>query len=291
MNEKAVASANGWPADGAALLDELAVFIRRHVVLSEVQAAVVALWIVHSWAIDAADTTPYLHISAPTKRSGKSRLLDVLEVLVRKPLKAGGATEAALFRGIADRTPTLLFDEIDSIFGPKARDHEDLRALLNNGYRRGTPVLRCVGEGTKQTATEFDVFCVKALCGIGRLPDTLADRALPILLKRKAKSETVERFRYKHAQAAAAGLRERAEGWAEMHLDRLAEATPELPDELDDRAQDVSEPLLAIADRAGGDWPARARRALVAVRGGTDQELHDDDAGVRLVADIQRALG
>lgn len=167
----------------AQMLDDIVAFIRRFVVVTDAQAAVVALWIAHTHASGAAETTPYLHINSPTKRAGKSRLLDVLEVLTRKPLRAAGATEAALFRAISDREPTLLFDEVDAIFGAKAREHEDLRALLNAGFRRGTPVLRCVGVGTKQTATEFDVFCCKALAGIGTLPDTIADRPLTISLK------------------------------------------------------------------------------------------------------------
>src|SRR5437763_2840747 len=134
------------------------------------------------------------------------------------------------------------------MFGAKARDHEDLRALLNAGFRRGTPVLRCVGEGTKQTATEFDVFCCKALAGIGSLPDTIADRSLTISLKRKGRGEQVERFRLRTTPTEAEALRITLDAWASEFVATLEDARPQLPDELDDRAQDVCEPLLAIAD-------------------------------------------
>jgi hypothetical protein len=266
------------------MLDDVVSFLRRFVVMSDAQAAVVALWVAHSYAIDSFETTAYLHITSPTKRAGKSRLLDVLEALTRKPLRAAGATEAALFRAISDRTPTLLFDEVDAIFGAKAREHEDLRALLNAGFRRGTPVLRCVGEGTKQTATEFDVFCCKALAGIGGLPDTIADRSLTISLKRKGRGETVERFRLRTTPAEGEVLRISLEAWADEFAATLEDARPHLPDELDDRAQDVCEPLLAIADLAGHDWASRARAALIEVRNGS---AADDDAAVQLLADIR----
>jgi Protein of unknown function (DUF3631) len=273
----------------AALLDQLVVFVRRYVVVSRPQAYAIALWAAHTWAIDAAEATPYLSICSPERRSGKSRLLDVLELLVAKPLKAAGVTEAALFRSISARSPTVLMDEVDAIFGPRATNHEDLRALLNAGYRRGTPVLRCVGDGSKQRVDEFDVFCAKALAGIGELPDTIADRSIRIRLNRRAKGEEIARFRQRIATEQAASLRESLEAWAAEHVDDLSRAEPALPDELDDRAQDAVEPLLAIADLASGEWPSRGRAAFVALRVAS-AVAEDDSLGIRLLIDVHRVL-
>jgi len=272
------------------LLHDVSVFVRRFVVMSEAQLVAITLWIAHTHAIDAAEATPYLTPNSPTKRSGKTRLLEVLALLVRNPLRAAGASEAALFRSIASESPpTLLMDEVDAIFGPKAREHEDIRALLNAGYTRGNPVLRCVGEGSKQRVLEFSSFCPKALAGIGALPDTVSDRALPIRLKRRTRSETVERFRVRQVKGEAVLLYERLAAWADENLDALAEARPALPEELDDRAQDTYEPLFAIADMAGGEWPDIARRALVLLR--SEQADEEDDAiGVRLLADVWTAF-
>src|SRR5262249_47668190 len=140
-------------------LDEVVAFVRRFVVMTDSQADVVALFVLHTYTVEAAETTPYLSISSAERRSGKSRLLEVLTLLVSRPLPAAGVTEAALFRSItADALPCLLLDEVDAIFGPKATNHEDLRALLNAGYRRGMPVRRCVGEGTKMRVEAFEVF-------------------------------------------------------------------------------------------------------------------------------------
>lgn len=266
------------------LLDELARFMRRFVVMSAEQADVIALWIAHTHFIDAAEATPYLHVRSAEKRSGKSRLLEILELLVRHPLPAANISDAALFRTIEERTPTLLLDEVDAIFGSRAREREDLRGLLNAGYRRGAAVYRM--GGPKMTTLEtFAVFCPKAFAGIGDgLPDTIVDRAVPITLQRRTRDEPVERFRRRDVTPQAAPLKRAAEEWANQECDRLAEARPELPDELDDRAQDVWEPLLALADNSGGDWPARARRAAVALSGAGGRE--DDSLTARLLADI-----
>jgi Protein of unknown function (DUF3631) len=273
----------------AALLDALETFVRRFVVLSDAQAVAVVLWIGHTHAHEAAQATPYLAVTSAEKRSGKSRLLEVLALLVRNPLKAVGATEAALFRSLGgDRPPTVLFDEVDAIFGPKSPQNEGLRAILNAGYTRGTPVLRCVGEGTKQKVEAFQVFGPKALAGIGKLPDTIADRSLPIRLKRRSRTEHVDRFLLRAAPTDAAPLVSALSAWAEDNLDLLADARPELPDALDDRAQDVCEALLAIADLAGPTWAKRARRALIEVRGG--QAADEDTTGVRLLAACQTAF-
>lgn len=152
----------------AAVLDATRGFVGRYVVLTDAQADAVALWIFHSHAVDAADTTPYLSVTSAEKRSGKTRLLEVLEVLVHKPLVAANVSPAALYRSLdADTPPTLLMDEVDAVYGPKANGDEDLRALLNAGYRRGTPVLRCIGDGARQTVAEFHVF--------GRRPSPASD--------------------------------------------------------------------------------------------------------------------
>lgn len=271
------------------LLDSLIALVRRFVVTDDDQAAALALWIAHAHAISAADTTPYLAITSAEKRSGKSRLLEVLAQLVPNPIEAANISDAALFRALSgDRPATLLFDEIDGTFGPKARDKEDLRALINAGYRRGAKAYRCVGEGAKQRVEPFAVFGPKALAGIGELPDTIADRSVPIRLRRRSRSEPVARGRYRTIAAAAEPLHEQLAAWAVDAVERLRDLDPDLPDELDDRAQDGAEPLLAIADLAGGEWPQVARTALVALH--TQKPDDADSWGVQLLAGIRAAF-
>ena len=265
------------------ILEDVRAFVRRFVVLDEYQADTVALWAAHTHAVDAFDCTPYLAVTSAEKRSGKTRLLEVLELLSREPLSTANISDAALFRVIDNKRPTLLIDEVDAIFGKKS-PREELRGMLNAGYRRGATTHR-MGGANNTTLQTFSVFCPKAFTGIGDcLPDTITDRSIPIRLKRRTRNVAIERFRLRDVPPEGHGLRERLAGWLEPYADHLADSRPDLPDELDDRAQDVWEPLLAIADLAGGDWPQRARTAARALSTGVERE--DDSITAVLVRDI-----
>src|SRR5215217_1307213 len=270
---------------GVELLVNLIGFIRRFVVLSEAQALLIALWIVHTHALDAADTTAYLNIWSAEKRSGKTRLLEVLFLLVARAWLTGRVTSAVLVRKVAAETPALLLDESDAAFNGDREYAETLRGVLNAGFRRGGVASLCVGQGANLTYEDFPVFSPKAIAGIGMLPDTVADRSIPIELQRRRPSEQVERFRLRKVGPEALPLQKVAAAWAEAHLTALCEAEPELPEELDDRAQDIVEPLLAIADAAGGEWSKGARKAAVTLLTGEHRE-DSESLGIRLLRDI-----
>jgi Protein of unknown function (DUF3631) len=262
-------------------LDDVRSFVCRFVVLDDAQADGVALW-AHTHVFDAFGCTPYQAITSAEKRSGKTRLLEVLELVVREPLQTANISDAALFRVVADRSPSLLMDEVDAVF--KSREREELRGLLNAGYRRGAVAHR-MGGANNRTLETFPVFCPKAFAGIGDcLPDTITDRSIPIRLKRRTRSEWVERFRLRDVEPEGHDLRDRLADWLEPQHDYIAAMRPKLPDDLDDRAQDVWEPLLAIADIAGGDWPQRARTAAITLSTGDERE--DDSLTAALLRDI-----
>jgi hypothetical protein len=274
------------------LLYFLCMILRRYVIFQfPEQVTVCALWIVHSWFFDVFDFTPYLHVFSTEKRSGKSRLLDVLELFVRQPWRASGETEAVLFRKIERDKPTILYDEIDTVFGYKKNDGmEGTRRLFNLGFTRGNKVSRCAGQNGKYTLEEFDTFCPKALCGIGKcLPDTVSDRALPIELERQSREKHARRFRRRDAEQFAGKLRAELQTLSERSelIDALRAANPALPDQLSDRQWDICEPLLAIADVAAGVWPKHARAALIRVC------LQEEDVSIRikLLADLKSVFG
>ena len=232
----------------------------------------------------------YLAVSSAEKRSGKTRLLEVLELLVARPWLTGRVTAAVLARKVDAERPTLLLDEGDAAFNGEKEYAEALRGLLNTGHRRGGKSTVCVGQGAELSYKDFSTYCAKAIAGIGKLPDTVADRSLPIRLQRRAPDERAERFRRRDVEEEVAPLRAALEQFDNIPtVVELEVARPDLPTELDDRAQDAAEPLLAIADRAGGDWPARARRALVELHDG--REVEDESSGVRLLADIRTVFG
>jgi hypothetical protein len=133
------------------------------------------------------------------------------------------------------------------------------------------------------------VFGPKVIAGIGRLPDTVTDRSIPIQIQRKRPGENVERFRARLIDPDARDLRERLAQWAtEDRLAMLRCAWPDLPEAFSDRQQDVSEPLLAVADLAGSEWGKVGRRALTELFGGT--AAADDSLSVRLLSDIRVAF-
>jgi hypothetical protein len=275
----------------AGLLDEFHAAFTRYVVLPRPEAVdALVLWCAATHAQAVADNAPRLVVKAPEKRCGKSRCLDIVEALSFKPIVAVNATPAAIFRSIeADEPPTLIFDEADTIFpakgGKVAEQNEELRGLLNAGHQRGRPARRVVGKGTEQTVAEFPTFSMAALAGIGSMPDTIEDRAVVITMRRRAPGEQVEKFRYRRDQLPLHELRERLGDVIKTHLDALGEAEPDMP--VEDRAADTWEPLIALADVAGGTWPERARQAAKVL---TDQHAQDDagaSPGMRLLNDCR----
>jgi hypothetical protein len=151
----------------AGLLYEVEAGIRKYIVARPDELATCALWVAHTHLTEAADVTPYLSVVSPEKGSGKTHLLKVLGYLVARPVATANMSDAVLFRLVDEQRPTLLFDEIDAIFGPKARDREDLRGMLNAGFERGQSVFR-MGGARFTTLEQFDVFCAKAFAGLGQ---------------------------------------------------------------------------------------------------------------------------
>jgi hypothetical protein len=216
-------SPNRIAPHGAQLLEAVRSFVLRYVVLSDEQADLLALWVVHTYALDAADTTPYLEIISAEKRSGKTRLLEVLDTIAARSWFTGRVTAAVLVRKVADQTPTLLLDESDAAFKGDREYAEALRGILNAGFRRGGVASLCVGQGANLSYADFAVFSLKAIAGIGKLPDTISDRCIHIELKRRARSEHVERFRLRRVRPEAEQLRADCEAWAQAHIPVLTE--------------------------------------------------------------------
>jgi Protein of unknown function (DUF3631) len=272
---------------GANILSQLAELLRKYVSFPSDHAVdAVTLWIAHSHALEAFDSTPRLAALSPEKGSGKTRLLEVISLLVPEPLHTINVSAAALFRLVADKQPTLLLDEADTYLGLSvAKQHEDIRGLVNAGHRRGATVYRGEVQGKAVKVVEFPAFAACALAGIGDLPDTILDRSVVIPMKRRAPNEQIEPFRERHARPGAEQLRDWLAIWIEGNVDHLLETFPDMPAGIVDRAADVWEPLIAIADLAGGDWPARARDAAVTLNRARVER--DSSLGVQLLRDCR----
>jgi hypothetical protein len=277
--------------DGKCLLDEIEGLLRRFVVLPKWAPETLALWIVHTYAFLLRDITTYLGIESPEKRCGKTTLLSVMGELVNRPVVASNISSPAFFRVIQETQPTLLIDEADTFL----QGNDELRGILNSGYTKKTSfVWRVASEGASSqirnqnveirnkdeeirseagirggaarsergnVLAKFSCWCPKAMAAIGRLPDTLADRCIVIRMQRKRGDEACERLRSLEPTV----LKRKCVRFVMDHEAAIAEAKPAIPLSLNDRAADIWEPLLTLADLAGGEWPEKARQAAMSL--------------------------
>ena len=272
------------PVDGAELLDAIVAHLRRFVVADSHQLIAVALWIVHTHCFEAWWISPKLLVESATKRCGKTRLFEVLERLVRRKLMVSSATSSSVFRVIEanrDAPPTLLMDEADYL----TEKDDNMRKLINAAQQKAEArVLISVPCGDGWESRLFSTWAPIALAGLGAQATTIRDRSIVITMRRKTRDQPVEKLRG-NKDYGFHELARKCARWAADHVEELKDAEPHMPAMLHDRAQDNWEPLAAIADAAGGDWPQRARNAAARVLQAAD-ELDAPEVGVQLIHDI-----
>jgi hypothetical protein len=274
---------------GDIILNAVEQFLNRFCIHPSEHALVAhVLWIAHTHLMDVWDSTPRLCFLSPEPASGKTRCLEITELLVPSPVVAVNVSPAYLFRKVGQQDGcTILFDEIDTVFGPKAKENEEIRGLLNAGHRRGAVAGRCVTSGKEVRTEEIPAYCAVALAGLHWLPDTIMSRAVIIRMRRRLPDEVVEPFRRRIHAAAGHRLRTQLAGWAAQVGPSIN--WPDMPVGVEDRDADVWEALIAVADTAGGDWPRLAREAAKAlVKESKDRE---PSLGIRLLADTRTAFG
>jgi hypothetical protein len=267
------------PVDGSTLLTELVQSVRRHVVMRDPghDALAIALWVVLTYLHEAIETSPLLAVLSPEARCGKTTLLGWLARVCNRVLATSNLSEAALYRVIAEHSPTLLIDEADAFLQMR----EEMRGLLDSGHTRDTAfVLRCVGEA--QEVRQFSTWCPKSIALIGRLPHTLHDRSIPIQLQRRLPGDKRARLPGRH-NSELVRLRRQIARFAQDISPLFAQDEPPLLDGLNDRAQDNWAGMLTVAFAAGGEWPQKAKRAALALSG-TEEEA---GTGTRLLQDIR----
>lgn len=273
------------PVEGAVLLADIEAAIRRFVVMHRREHYTAAtLWAVFAHAHDAFRFSPILVATSPEKGSGKTRLLEVLSELTPHPWLTTSPSDAVVFRTIDKMTPTFLLDEGDNVVW---KERKELLSIFNAGYQRRTATVpRCVGEGANLDVKDFSTWCPKALsCLKVPLPDTTVSRSIVLRFKKKTRDEPIEKLRERTAVAVFTPLRRKAARWAADNIEALRAAEPVAPEDLSDRSEDAWEPLLAIADLAGGEWSDLARAAARFLGGATSDDA--ESAGVMLLADLR----
>ncbi len=250
--------------DGANLLGEIVNQVNDHVVVPPGVADVCAVFVLHTYTMDAADISPILEITSPIMRCGKTTVARVLRRMCNGAIMASNISPAALYRVIDGCSPTLIIDEADTFLNLS----EELRGLLNAGHTRdGAFVMRCEGE-TLNVVT-FSTWGPKILALIDRPPATIQDRAISIHMERKQTSQPVKRL---PRADTFMELRKRCARWAQDHLEELRDHEPNLPSGLNDREADNWYPFFAIAEIVAGEWPERLSEAVRRMGGGGEEE-------------------
>ena len=261
------------PVDGDRLASTLAAAAKTYLVLSDVAADTIALWVMHTWAVNAFTVSPRLAIVSPTKGCGKTTLLRFLTHVARRAKRAGSISPPALFRAVEQFQPTVLLDETE-----KYVEHgRDLHALLNEGHCKGGSVLRVLGE--KLELREFSIFGPLAFARNGRLPDDLEQRSIVIEMQRRRVDEGLSELRDDRSESLQQ-VAKMCMRWADDNASIVADADPDM--EMINRNRDNWRPLFAIADVSGDDWPDRVREAAAKLA-----PREADSRGTTLLADIR----
>jgi len=250
-------------------------------IVRDVETKVVALWVAHTFIYRKFQHTPRLAINSPEKQCGKSTLLKILSELSHNSLKSDNITAAGIFRAIsASSGMTMFVDEADTFLN----HDEAVRGIINSGFEETGAVVRAEYVDGAYKSTTYSTFCPAAIAGIGLLPATIMDRAIPIRLKRKAPGEKVDRLPRPCPEFAK--LKGLLQTWGDA-VDLSQHINPDIPASFQDRQADISIPLLAIADSAGGDWPMAARVALSEIFGAVGNSQEAASASSILLADIR----
>jgi len=236
----------------AELFQRILQFLEKNVLFAEPETyAVVASWTLMTWRIEDTNVAPYLYVTAP-RGHGKTRLLETIEQVVRRPLMAGYATRAGAIRCLDGSNATLLLDEAEHYINPQAREHfgggSDLAAILNAGYRRGayaimtadvTETLQDGGKRVQKKPVRFDVFSAKCIVSRKDIYDTLEDRSFQIIMpKANRKLPPIDK---KEAETIRGQL-------AKYRADCLERKQPlqiEVPETGEARLAEILEPLYA----------------------------------------------
>jgi len=262
-----------WPeaVEGKELLDAIMSELLRFVAFPKWAAETFTLWILHTFAYWLRDVTTYIGIESPEKECGKSTLVTVLSHFVNRAAVSSNISSSAFFRAIDELQPTLLIDEADT----NLRGKDELTGILNSGYTKPTAFVWRIcyepapgreaeetpgGAGVSNSAgrvARYSCWCPKAIAAIGHLHPTLASRCVVIRMHRKTEGEECERLK----RLNATDLQRKCARFVADHAAEIAGAEPQIPKGLTNRAADIWEPLLALADLAGGRWPELARAA------------------------------
>ena len=276
------------PVSGVWAVRLFEAFFNEFLILPNGMAFVLALWAIATHTFDTFDCFPYLGVTSPTKRCGKTGVAEILELLCARALLSVNVSEAALFRSIEAEQPTVIIDEAESLRNKNSERAQYLLSLLQSGFRKGAFVIRC--DEKNHDVRKFPVYCPKAVLAIGNLPDTLRDRSILVSMRRRLKGEHVDRFRRRAAAERAMGIRILMNGWLRAHAEKIAAYRKQKLDFLQDREADIWEPIFATASVAVPERLKELEQISLQLSSEKNKLDVDDSRGIRLLADVREVF-
>lgn len=273
------------PVEGEVVLDAVSNALRRHMVMRGTDADAVALWCAHVYLFKRFSHTPRLLVTAPDAECGKTLLLKhMVGNLVTRPMPVELMKTAPFFRLAEKYQPTFLIDEVDVFI----QEDSDLLAAINNGWEPHGSVARCIPPD--YDVRLFTTHSPVAMAGIkitDRLPATTVSRSIVITLERATEDEVAETvvFDERKHRSALLALGRKLARWTQDHGSKIATTDPALPDRVLNRLADKWRPLFAVAEVAGGHWPAKARSALLA-----NVDEKEPSKAIQLLMDIREVV-
>lgn len=231
---------------GQEIVTRLAAWLRQYVYFPiKGQETIAALWVLHTWMLDNFTSTPYLCLTARTKRAGKTTLLELLSAASRNGQLLATLRPAAIVRLLhaTDGRVTVCFDEMESLSKSSVGD---LRSILATGYRRGQ--FHIVSSGDKVKA--FRTFGAKAFALIGDMTDVIRDRAIIMRLQRAPQGAAIEDYTNPAIRAKAHAEAMELVGEITSWIERTGKPQFITPEFLQGREAEIWLPLWTAAHHA-----------------------------------------
>lgn len=276
-----------WPSpvNGAKLIAALRQVFTSHLSLSNGVAELLPYWVLHTYNPALFYFTPRLCIYSPVPRCGKSQLLQLLEMTTFRPLNVSNITSAGIFRTIDALHPTMLIDEADTYMN----GNSEMRGVINAGFKRGGSIMRNIESKGNYIPKPFKCFAPMAIAGIGMRDDTIMDRSIVVVMRRRKPTEHIEKLRPGALEPHTEQLRAQCMRFMADNAEIIAQMAPQMPAFLNDRAADIWEPLFSIAMAISPTHVSELTYAATRLA----QPADNDDAEtlpIQLLADIRQAF-
>ncbi len=270
------------PVNGSELADYINNQLNTYLYLPKGASEVMTMWILHTYNVNLFDFSPRLCIVSPEKRCGKTTVLRMIEHLSYRPINVSNVTTAVLFRAIDAWKPTMLIDEADTFI----QNNEELRGIINAGFQKEGKISRIETVGKTHKVKFFACYSPVGIAAIGSLPATILDRGIVITMKRKKRSDKINRLRTRDFKPTAQEICRKCLRFMLDNEQAIARTHADIPDCFNDRAADAWEALFTIAKAISPEWEKRFTHSALVLSKST---IYDDSVSVgdKLLFDIR----